>query len=299
VPVTETALSEVLDEVSGRVASIPSDAEQAAELAPSPARVRILVVEDVEANQIIARDMLQVLGCDVDVANNGKQALERFTSGEYDLVFMDCQMPVMDGYEATGAIREHEAAMGSEAVPVVAMTAGFNAEEEARCLGAGMSACLAKPYTMAELSSSLEGTLGGNFSAAGLQVEQPSSIPTSKKNAATIDRSVIENLQQLERQTGRPLVDSILDSFKSHFESQLPQLDTCYQERDGDGFFKIAHSLKSSSGSVGALGIAHLCERYEELGRQQQLELLDDPARELEGSYRHYLEVFELEFPAA
>lgn len=116
---------------------------------------RILVVEDNAVNQLVAAGMLKRLGCQVDVAANGLEAVEASGRIAYDCIFMDCQMPEMDGYEATTAIRQREAHTGSH-TPIVAMTANAMQGDREHCLAAGMDAYISKPIHLQELSTTLQ-----------------------------------------------------------------------------------------------------------------------------------------------
>ncbi|OOO00862.1 MAG: Sensor histidine kinase RcsC [Chromatiales bacterium USCg_Taylor] len=117
---------------------------------------RVLLVEDNEVNQTVGRVMLGRLGLEVSLANNGREALAAIDQACYDLVFMDCQMPEMDGYEATRSLREKERAAGSPRLPVVALTANAMIEDHERCLAAGMDGYLAKPVRLEGLCELLE-----------------------------------------------------------------------------------------------------------------------------------------------
>jgi PAS domain S-box-containing protein len=120
-----------------------------------PGKVRILLAEDNPVNQRVALAMLRKLGCRTDVVANGRDAVKALKNSSYDLVLMDCQMPVMDGFEATRAIREKEADMKSQAVPIVALTASAMQADRERCLQAGMSDFIAKPVQPKELAEVL------------------------------------------------------------------------------------------------------------------------------------------------
>jgi CheY-like chemotaxis protein len=100
--------------------------------------------------------MLHVLGCDVDIVANGQQALDVLTNSHYDLVLMDCQMPEMDGFEATTRYRDYEKAHQLARIPIVAVTASVLSDERAACLGCGMDDILAKPFKRKELAIILE-----------------------------------------------------------------------------------------------------------------------------------------------
>ena len=114
---------------------------------------RVLLVEDNAVNRMVALKMLAGLGCHVTVADNGREALDRFAADTFDLVLMDCQMPEMDGFEATGEIRRTEPA--ERHTPIVALTANAMPEDRARCLAAGMDDYLSKPFTRTQIADML------------------------------------------------------------------------------------------------------------------------------------------------
>ena len=113
------------------------------------------MVEDSLLNQQLAEAMLNEMGLDTVTANNGHEAVDRVLQTDFDLILMDCQMPLMDGYEATEAIRRLPGRR-SRRLPIVAVTANAMEGDEQRCRAAGMDAFLAKPYTLAQLSDVLE-----------------------------------------------------------------------------------------------------------------------------------------------
>jgi two-component system sensor histidine kinase/response regulator len=114
-----------------------------------PIRAHVLVAEDNPVNQRVAMRMLEKMGCRVDLASNGQEAVERLAAGAYDVVLMDCQMPVMDGFEATAAVRR--TGNGTSRIPIVAMTAYALAGDRDRCLAAGMTDYVSKPIDAAHL----------------------------------------------------------------------------------------------------------------------------------------------------
>jgi CheY-like chemotaxis protein len=125
-------------------------------LASQSARGRLLVVEDNVVNQKVAMRMLTKMGYDVDLAEDGRQALDRLATVRYDAVLMDCQMPEMDGYLATRHIRDPSSAVLDHDVPVIAMTANAFAEDRERCLAAGMNDFLSKPVDRETLAQALD-----------------------------------------------------------------------------------------------------------------------------------------------
>ena len=149
---------------------------------PDPAaHHRVLIVEDNAVNQKVATRMLERLGCECAVAANGLEASERLAVDRFDLVFMDCQMPVLDGFEATRRIRAR-----GDRVPIVALTAGALVEERERCRKAGMDDFLAKPVRSGDFERVLECLLRGDYRAAGWTAPVGPSGPTASTVADVI-----------------------------------------------------------------------------------------------------------------
>lgn len=114
---------------------------------------RVLVVEDYLVNQELTRELLEIMGCVVDVADGGQEALDLIAKTHYDLIFMDIQMPKMDGYETTRAIRRLEA--GKKHTPIVALTANALQGDKEKCLSAGMDDYISKPFRSSDLEAML------------------------------------------------------------------------------------------------------------------------------------------------
>jgi CheY-like chemotaxis protein len=120
-----------------------------------PLRGRVLVVEDQELNREVVEGLLRSMGVEVDVAADGRQALEKLSAASYDIVLMDCQMPVMDGYSATTQLRRRERASDRDRVPVIALTADTTLDAREACVAAGMDDYLGKPLSSASLHTVL------------------------------------------------------------------------------------------------------------------------------------------------
>ncbi len=138
----------------------PADAPQAT----GCAGLRVLLAEDNEVNRFLGITLLEKLGCEVVVAEDGRQAVEAARLGDFDLVLMDCQMPEMDGYEATARIREMDGPISS--VPIIALTASALAEDRERCIYSGMSDFLSKPIVASELHLALQRVAAARQQAA-------------------------------------------------------------------------------------------------------------------------------------
>src|SRR5688572_16201130 len=158
-PVRQTVLYECLVNV---MAGRPQEAVAAPPVSPPVTRAQpgirgdILVVEDNLINQQVALGILQIQGYSVRVANNGREALDAYAQGAFDLILMDCHMPEMDGFEATMEIRRREQAAGGRRVPIVALTANAMAQDREECLNAGMDDHLAKPFSMQTMQEMLD-----------------------------------------------------------------------------------------------------------------------------------------------
>jgi signal transduction histidine kinase/DNA-binding NarL/FixJ family response regulator len=205
---------------------------------------RVLLVEDNPVNCEVALEMLDMLSCRTTVAENGLQAVMLAASTRFDLVLMDCQMPEMDGYQATREIRRHE----SGHVPIIAMTANAMEGDRELCLAWGMDDYLPKPFLFDELAAILHRWLP----SAGGSAEAPPAI----------DRLVLERARQLS--PGRPaLVARLAESWLAHSTGRLEELRSAVAELDHDRVRKIAHGQKSGAGNVGATRLAELFQALE------------------------------------
>ncbi|MCP9446123.1 MAG: ATP-binding protein [Nitrospira sp.] len=142
-----------------RAASAPPDADSLSQTAASQLPRRVLVVDDNEINQVVACKFLQKLGCQVEVARNGSDAIESLSRTTYDAVLMDCEMPVMDGYEAVRCIRKKEEEQRSPRLPIIAMTGNASVEDAQRCKEAGMDKVITKPVSLISLRAALNDLL--------------------------------------------------------------------------------------------------------------------------------------------
>jgi PAS domain S-box-containing protein len=227
-------------------------------------RKRLLVVDDNPVNQKIASRMLETMGFRVDVASDGREAVEAVAATQYALVLMDCQMPVMDGYKATAEIRRSQGY--SLHLPIIAMTAGAMVEDRDRALAAGMDDYISKPFKREELESLIARTLSDSDAAlpkADHLVEEGSNSP--------IDAKVIASLKELDDDVAGAFFTDFLRTFISDGEARIVELETLLAH---DGLspeaLEIAHTLKGSCGVTGARRAAALCARFEEAATDEE-----------------------------
>ena len=245
-------------------------------------RGRVLVVEDNAINQRVASLMLERLGCRVDVAADGREALDMIAQIPYDLIFMDCQMPEMDGFAATRAIRAGES--GGARLPIAAMTAHALPDDRRRCLDAGMDEYLSKPVQLGELLRVAQRFLpeieGGEGEGGSGAEDGPRGEPTP-----ALDEATLGQLRVLVDDEGG-LVATLLAPFVASARQALAGMRALLAGGDLDGLARAAHKLKGSSGTLGARGIEAICAELmdrQRLGGAAQLRArLGALAREIE-----------------
>jgi signal transduction histidine kinase/DNA-binding response OmpR family regulator len=211
----------------------------------------VLLVEDNMVNRTLALEMLQRLGCDAMHAGNGVEALDALEKQQFDVVLMDCQMPVMDGFIATRKLREREVAKKLEATRVVALTANALAGDREACLAAGMNEYLAKPFTLAQLRNIL----------------LPSKVSRSAANKVTLDHSAIEAVRQLDPDGNDRLLARLIALYRDDSSQLLADIDNALKVGDADGVARAAHTLKSSSANLGATNVAAIARQIEHSAR--------------------------------
>ena len=226
----------LLDAVADASREVPESAA-----APAPATaLRVLIAEDNEVNQLVIEKMLTKRGVEVDIANDGVEALAKLQAGAYAAVFMDCQMPNLDGYSTTARIREGEPA--GERLPVIAMTAHAMKGDRERCLEAGMDDYLAKPLRPEELDEVLGRWLGF---------------------APAVEAIIDDARMRTFRDDYPDIVDQLLDLFLNSTPPLLDELREAVDAGDDDGLRRTAHKLKGSCQNIGATFMATLCRSIE------------------------------------
>jgi two-component system sensor histidine kinase/response regulator len=230
---------------------------------------RILLVEDSALNQMITTTMLQSLGIAAELARNGREAVEAVGRNGYDLVLMDCQMPEMDGYTASRTIRELERrgaarSASGRRLPIIALTAHAGADDREDCFEAGMDDFLSKPFFLEQLRDVLSRWLGAaspsEVTAKGRNVE-------ALKVEEVLDPSTLETLRKLRRDGQPDLLAQVIRLYLADSPRLVEAVRTAVAASEAPALAKVAHTLKSSSGNIGARRFSTLCAQLQDLGR--------------------------------
>ena len=276
---------------------------QAAALAPPQLQGRALLVEDNPVNAQVAGRLLSLLGLDIEVASDGQAGLDKLARGHYDVVLMDCQMPVMDGYTATRTRRTEELASNLPRLPIIAMTANAMAGDREKCIEAGMDDYLSKPLDRHLLASTL-----GEWLSRSTDSISASKQPTPSANTAAplrtigtsppdfilrqvpaIDQAVIHELLEVMGEGFAGLLHIYLEDTPRLLERLREAADMT----DHDAIAEITHSLKSSSANLGALQLAELARRAEADARAKSSDELGSLSNRVENEFQRVLIAFE------
>ena len=245
----------------------PKLAVTGAAASPTEFHGHVLLVEDNPANQMVAKGLLSRYGLTIDIANNGQEALNLIDTHHYDLVVMDCQMAVMDGYTATRELRRREQAEQRPRLPVIAMTANAMAGDREICLEAGMDDYVAKPLTRDSLPALLGQWLGS-------RPAPPAPLPPVRDlaqeppaAASPIDGTAIEGLRDIMGGAFAELVNTYLDNTPALIEDVQQAVVTGDVQKQ----YQATHALKSSSALLGAKTLSAQAAALETMARQEQL----------------------------
>lgn len=299
------------------VAAAPSPSSRQVVEAPHneqpghPSRPRVLLAEDNPVNQEVARSMLELLNCHIEIVADGREAVAAVQRTSYDLVFMDCQMPKMNGFEATRLIREREAALqmrneeqqsiqssglGPQSsvllsshsalrtlhsalshIPIIALTANAMDGDQQQCLAAGMDDYLSKPFSQEKLQVMIDRWCRPNVHMQQLPhvstrpAQKSHSQHSSETPSPILDLETLQRLQDL-RKPGKPdVLSKLITTYLTDSGPLVATLREAIAHGDHALLRDTAHSLKGSSAALGALPFAEYCRELETLGREQRL----------------------------
>ncbi|MGH8131297.1 MAG: response regulator, partial [Steroidobacteraceae bacterium] len=282
-PVRRAELRKAIDCAFGRGESVDNPSRGAAEQVRL--NLKVLLVEDSPVNREVATGMLESLGCTVESASDGNVGVEQALSWTFDLVLMDCQMPLMDGFEATRRIRVAEASGGRKRLPIVALTANALQGDRERCLESGMTDFISKPFTMKKLYDVLWATTSnpiGNANPAASPVSDETPCDVADQTARDeirqfgtesslpiVDTAQIEELRSL----GRPqIVQRAVSLFQKQAEKNLDEVDIALHAGGAADVERAAHALKSAALSIGGRRFAAVASDCEQAARGGDLQ---------------------------
>ena len=263
---------------------------------------RVLLAEDNAVNQFVARRMFKLMGCPFEIVSNGQLALEAVMNGGYDIVLMDCQMPVMDGYAATRAIRQWEAQQpGARRLPIVALTANALVGDADLCLAAGMDDHLPKPYTRDQLVSTMVRWLPAHLvelvqsgHAAAASPAEPAgdgaATPPLTEGVAeedvVLNTRALDNIRALDPDGTEGVLAEAIGIYLDDAPQQLVALRDAVLAGDLPAAVRLAHALKSASHNVGASQLGELCRQIEQLGKSGALDDVRSMLPSLESHFK-------------
>jgi signal transduction histidine kinase/CheY-like chemotaxis protein/HPt (histidine-containing phosphotransfer) domain-containing protein len=259
-----------------------------------PRTRRVLLAEDNPVNVEVAKAMLESLDLDVACTRNGEEALNAVRAGgpagPYECVLMDCQMPVMDGFAATAAIRREEREAGrGRVLPIIAITANALQGDREACLAAGMDDYLSKPFTQQELAAVIGRWMALPLAASVHHDDEPPRLPPASVEVIqrdVVNRAALEKIRMLSRERGDALVQKVIAAYVDDTPRQLSTLRRAIDGMDTGNVRRIAHTLKSASANVGADALAALCKAMEQLGRADTTEGADSLLTNMEQEFQ-------------
>ncbi|XAS71379.1 response regulator [Micrococcaceae bacterium Sec5.1] len=244
---------------------------------------KLLVAEDNEVNQLVARGMANRLGYEVDIVDDGAQAVAATLTGNYAAVLMDCHMPVMDGFEATKTIRSRDAK--TVRIPIIAMTAGALNEDRERCFAAGMDDYISKPVDLdklrdilarwvpqerleaqpqlAEAPPSTAVVLDASESGHAAEPDEPDDA-----GSTVLDEDRLQILRELGPADGMGLLPEAIRAFREEAQRAQEKLRSALESGQANAVEAAAHKLAGAAANIGATGAATLAKDLERLGRE-------------------------------
>jgi len=266
-----------------------------------------LMVDDDPSIQDVGRKILEHCGCRVEVSESGQEAVAATARQRYDIIFMDCHMPKMDGYEATRAIRERENKSlqnsSTNRIPIIALTGYSTEQDREKCLQAGMDDYLSKPFRIADIRSILDRWLSGRPDPIRKVGEGAASSGEARRESdkglgpqegtPPIDWSVLEKMIPLQPPGSETLLKRVISLYLDTSLGLMKEIRAAVEGSDADALHRSAHTLKSSSAYLGALAFSGICKELELMGRGKALAEAKERLAALEKEYRRVRESLE------
>jgi two-component system sensor histidine kinase/response regulator len=284
-PIRRADLFRVVSGVLATDPSVPDEPMLDHRDVSAPAQGTVLLVEDNPVNQQVAQAMLSKLGISTAIANDGLEAVNLVKDRNFDLILMDCQMPVMDGYEATAAIR-HLIEGRDNHLPIIALTANAMQGDRQRCLDAGMDDFLPKPYSLTQLKATLARWLPDAHMGQGHEISANTPAEDRSISPSSLNMKQLETFRELDPSGSMNLAKEIVRTFLESAPQRVAHIEQAIVSGDSEILGQAAHALKSSSANVGAETLSGLYQQLEKYGRECRIDearaLLDQIRKEHE-----------------
>jgi len=255
-------------------------------------QVRILLVEDNETNQVVALEILKKLGLTIDIASSGTEALKILESREFDMVFMDIQMPQMDGYETTKHIREKLSPVANPTIPIIAMTAHAMKGDREKCLTAGMDDYITKPLIPAQLVDVIEKWLPDNDQERKIlrnKLTQTSLFIAQENSKYVFNKDAF--LKQVD--TNRSQALEAIKSFKNDFPQRIQWLQNAIRKNDRNHIALHIHAIKSAAQIMCSDSLADAAAQMEHAAMEAGKKLKSRDAKSLTNEFNHVISELE------
>ena len=260
--------------------------------------LKVLVAEDNRINQKMAERMIEMLGHEPTIVSNGLEAVEIIKKKEFHFIFMDINMPVMGGFEATEKIREYEKETGKH-LPIIALTAQAFEEDKKNCLAAGMNGYVSKPFDREDLIEAINSIqkqlpeLPEHESNVALADENSS----QKRSSRQIDKSVFDKVSALKRVSGsEDFLKEVLTVFVEDCPGYIQGLEESIQKGNANDVRQAAHKIKSAVGNLSASRVYDAASRIENRARKSMLEGIEEHFEELKDEVDLLKKIFQDEF---
>ncbi|SFK90720.1 diguanylate cyclase (GGDEF) domain-containing protein [Nitrosomonas aestuarii] len=258
----------------------------------------VLLAEDNLINQEVGMGILRSIGCQVEVVNNGQEAVNAAADKKYDVILMDCHMPEMDGFEATRIIRELENTRNTQDhVPIIALTADVQKGIVERCLDSGMDAYLSKPFNKKRLREQLEKWLLN-------ESKEPTKVPTiqilsnDEPDINVINSDVLDSLREITTEAGENLLTKTITLFLHSAPKDIDALQQALDQQDAAELTRIAHYFKSICGNLGIQSLAQHAASLEAITRQGHISGADALLQTIKSNLPGILSALRREIPS-
>lgn len=275
-PVRQEALFNCLTTVTNATVHLAGDAVADKIKKPEAAlfNAQVLLAEDNAVNQEVAKGMLELMGCQITVASNGQEAVEAVLNIDFDLVLMDCHMPVKDGFTAATEIRQQEKLDAKKRhLPIIALTANVQKGIQDQCQAAGMDDYMSKPFRQQQLWVILTRWLDIDLENPIAETEPvPSNTTVPDEGDTVLQRRPLDNIRAMQQPGAPSILGKVINIYLESSPGLLESIHKAVTEADETALQEASHSLKSSSANLGAVQLSVVCRELEALGKEGSTE---------------------------